>query len=260
MTLMTLSIEPIPAFKDNYIWLLRDDASGETAVVDPGQSEPALAVLKRRGWRLDWILNTHHHWDHVSGNRALKRATGCRVAGAFIDQARIPGINLTLSGGDEFKLGESRAEILFTPGHTSGHICFWFPGEAALFCGDTLFLMGCGVLAEGDAQELYASLHKLAALPANTRAYCAHEYTVANGKFALSVDAGNDALQRRVARDADRRQRGVPTVPAAISEELMTNPFLRTDRPEIAEALGMTGAAAIDVFVALPRRKDDFRP
>jgi hydroxyacylglutathione hydrolase len=256
---MSLSIECLPAFNDNYFWLLHDAASGQVAVVDPGLAQPVLAAIGRHGGRLDWILNTHHHADHVGGNLELKAATGCRVAGPAMDAARIPGLDLGVVDGTCFLLGASAAQVLFTPGHTRGHIAWWFASERALFCGDTLFSLGCGRLFEGDAATMWASLSKLAALPADTRVFCAHEYTLANARFALSVDADNRALGERVAAVRALRERGAPSIPTLLSDELACNPFLRAADPALAAALGMTGAPAVDVFAQLRQRKDVFR-
>ncbi len=256
---MTLQIECLPAFEDNYFWLLRDAGSGQTAVVDPGDARVVLTALDRVGGRLDWILNTHHHADHVGGNLELKAATGCRIAGPGTDTARIPGIDLPVLDGDRFALGESVAQVLFTPGHTRGHIGWWFAAEHALFCGDTLFSLGCGRLFEGDAPTMWASLSKLAALPADTRVYCAHEYTLANARFALTVDAHNPALLERIAAVKALRARGEPSIPTSMGAELACNPFLRAGQADLAAGLGMHGAPTVAVFAELRRRKDGFR-
>ena len=209
---MKLVIDRACAFSDNYIWLLHDLQSGRIAAVDPGQAAPVLEALVRNRWKLDWIINTHHHWDHTGANEAIKRATGCRVAGAAADRHRIPEIDLAFADGDTFRLGGAEPKVISTPGHTSGHICLWFEREQALLSGDTLFLMGCGKLTEGDAPTMWASLSRLAALPADTQIYCAHEYTLANARFARTVDPDNQALVARIAACEARLERGEATV------------------------------------------------
>jgi hydroxyacylglutathione hydrolase len=259
MTRMALAIHCLPAFDDNYFWLLRDAASGQVAVVDPGDAAVVLDALPRVGGRLDWILNTHHHGDHVGGNLALKAATGCRVAGFGADAARLPGLDLAVADGDRFALGESLARVIATPGHTRGHIAWWFEADAALFCGDTLFSLGCGRLFEGDAVTMWDSLSKLAALPDHTRVYCAHEYTLANARFAASVDPEHAPLRARIAEVEALRARGEPTVPTWLGVERASNPFLRAGDPDLAARIGMASAPAAAVFGELRRRKDQFR-
>lgn len=256
---MGLSIVRVPAHTDNYIWLLNDVESGKTAVVDPGQTQPVLDALHENGWQLDWVINTHHHWDHTGANLELQNATGCKVAGAAADLHRIPGMELALNDGDTFHLGFSEANVLFTPGHTTGHICFWFAKDGCLFSGDTLFLMGCGKLMECDAATMWSSLSRLMALPPDTQIYCAHEYTLANAHFACTVDPHNTALQMRLSQTQARRSRGEATVPASLQEELATNPFLRAAEADIARQLDRARAAPVEIFAELRRRKDYFQ-
>jgi hydroxyacylglutathione hydrolase len=253
-----LKIELIPVLSDNYAYLVHEPAAGVTAVVDPPVVEPVLERLKARGWKLDWILSTHHHADHTAGNLELKQATGCRVAGAKADEARIPGIDLKLAEGDRFKLGEAEAQVFETPGHTSGHISYWFPGSNALFCADTLFSLGCGRVIEGSHAQMWNSLSKLAALPDDTLVYCGHEYTQANARFALSVDPDNQALQARAAEVERQRAAGKPTVPSKLSAERAANPFLRAGDKAIRKKLGMESAGDAEVFAEIRRRKDRF--
>ena len=253
-----VEIEQIPVLSDNYVYLIREPEAGVTGVVDPAVAEPVLERLEARGWTLDWILSTHHHADHTGGNLELKRATGCRIAGAKKDRARIPGIDLELEEGDRFDLGQARARIFETPGHTSGHISYWFEDARALFCADTLFSLGCGRLLEGTPAQMWSSLLKLRALPDDALVYCGHEYTQSNARFALSVDPDNPALQAR-AEEVDR-QRGAsrPTVPTTLGEEKRANPFLRADDARIRTVLGMAGASDVEVFAEIRRRKDSF--
>ncbi|HEX5078136.1 MAG TPA: hydroxyacylglutathione hydrolase [Geminicoccaceae bacterium] len=253
-----LVIEQIPLLGDNYAYLLHEPGASVTGVVDAAVAAPVLERLRARGWKLDWILTTHHHADHTGGNLELKQATGCRVAGAKADEGRIPGIDLKLAEGDRFKLGEAEAQVLETPGHTSGHISFWFPEAKALFCADTLFSLGCGRVIEGSHAQMWNSLSKLAALPDDTLAYCGHEYTQANARFALSVDPDNPALKARAAEVERLRAAGRPTVPSTLAAERAANPFLRAGDPAIRAKLGMQDASDAEVFAEIRRRKDRF--
>jgi hydroxyacylglutathione hydrolase len=254
-----LDIVQIPALHDNYIYLLHDRETGAAAAVDPTIAEPVLEALEKRGWRLGYVFNTHHHGDHVGGNRELKRRTGCTIVGFRGDRARIPGIDHEVGEGDRVTLGASVAHVLETPGHTLGHIAYWFAEDDALFCGDTLFALGCGRLFEGTAEQMWASLDKFRALPPRTRVYCAHEYTQGNGRFALTVEPDNQALRARMVQVHEKRARGEPTVPSTLEEELATNPFLRADDPSLRTALGLPPEMETwRVFGMLRARKDRF--
>jgi hydroxyacylglutathione hydrolase len=254
-----LEVVRVPALTDNYLWLVREPQSGAVAVVDPAEAAPIERALAERNWRLTHILNTHHHGDHVGGNLALKAATGCIIVGPRADRARIPGIDVEVGDGESYRFGAATAAVFDVPGHTRGHIAYWFEDSDALFCGDTLFLMGCGRLFEGTPAQMWNSLGKLKRLPGTTRIYCAHEYTQSNARFALSVDGGNAALVARAQAVADARARGEPTVPGTLAEELATNPFLRADRPELAAAVGLPPDDPVAVFAAVRRAKDQFR-
>src|SRR5262249_18905808 len=190
---MTLEVHPINALRDNYVWLLRDPKSGAIGVVDPSESEPVEAALRSRSWTLTHILNTHHHYDHTGGNLALKQAHGATIVGPAADRERIPGIDVALADGETYTFGEGAALVLDVPGHTRGHIAFFFPAAPALFCGDTMFSLGCGRLFEGTPAQMWASLGKFKRLPTDTRVYCGHEYTQANARFAITVDPANPA-------------------------------------------------------------------
>jgi hydroxyacylglutathione hydrolase len=253
-----LDILQIPVLNDNYIYMLHDSVSLETAVIDPALEQPVLDVLAEKGWQLNFILNTHHHSDHVGANLALKQQTGCKVIAAASDRVRIPGIDVGVEQSDVFSLGQHQAQVLATPGHTSGHVVYYFAGDQALFCGDTLFVMGCGRLFEGTPRQMYASLQTLKALPPSTRVYCTHEYTLANAEFALSVEPDNIDLQQKFLAVAELRAANKATVPSTIAEEIATNPFFRVDSVNIQKELGLVGAAPDVVFAALRRRKDDF--
>ncbi len=224
---MTLEIELLPILSDNYCFILREPEQGITGVVDPGTDGPVATRLDELGNGLDWILITHHHADHTGGNLALKERFGCRIAGPAAEAARVPGIDLELRHGDSFRLGAETATIIDTPGHTRGHISFHFPDSRALFCGDAMFVLGCGRLFEGDAAMMFASFARLLALDDETRVYCGHEYTASNARFALSVDAGNAELQARGREISELRAKDQPTVPSTIGRERATNPFAR---------------------------------
>jgi hydroxyacylglutathione hydrolase len=253
-----MEILSIPVLRDNYIHVLHDVETGATAVVDPAESLPVLDVLAQRGWILTHILNTHHHADHVGGNRELKRVTDCRVIGKHKGSEFIPDLDFPVGEGDWITLGTRRVQVMEVPGHTLGHIAYWLPEDHALFSGDTLFGMGCGRLLGGTVQQLWTSLERLLGLPDDTRVYCAHEYTQNNGRFALMMEPGNPALIKRM-KEVDRmRSENLPTVPSLMGMERETNPFLRPESPEIRERLGMPDAANQAVFQELRFRKDAF--
>lgn len=258
-TVAMLTVEIVPLLADNYGYLLTDPAAGTVGFVDPAEAAPVLERLRPRGGRLDWILLTHHHGDHVAGVGELVAATGARVAGAAADAHRLPPLDRALADGDRFELGRAAARVLATPGHTRGHISYLFEASGDLFCADTLFVLGCGRLLEGDAATLWDSLQKLAALPEATRVWCGHEYTQANARFALSVDPDNPALRARSAEIDRLRAEGRPTVPSTIGQERASNPFLRPSDPAIRHRLGLERASDAEVFAALRRAKDVFK-
>jgi hydroxyacylglutathione hydrolase len=231
-----VSATPLPILKDNYAWLLVDAASGAVGLVDPAEEGPLIAAIEVRGGRLDTIFLTHHHADHVAATEVLKGRYGAQVVGAAIDIARLPRLDLAVNEGDRVPFGASHAEVLFVPGHTRGHVAYYFPAGGVLACGDTLFSLGCGRLFEGTAEEMFASLRKLAALPDETLVCCGHEYTESNLRFALSVDPDNPALHRRAEEVRAARAAGRPTVPSRLGEEKACNPFLRArDAAHFAE-------------------------
>jgi hydroxyacylglutathione hydrolase len=256
---MMLEIVRIPCLSDNYVWLLHEPAGGAVAVVDPADPGPVRATLGARGWRLTHILNTHHHADHVGGNLALKAEFGCTIVGPRADRDRIPGIDIALGEGDTLDLGAERARVIDVPGHTRGHAAFWFEGAGALFCGDTLFALGCGRMFEGTAPQMWASLLKLRALPDATLVYCAHEYTRSNARFARHADPDNADLAARSRAIDAQRARGEATVPSPLGLEKRTNPFLRADDPALATAHGLDPRDPAAVFAHLRRSKDVFR-
>jgi hydroxyacylglutathione hydrolase len=224
---MSLEIIRIPVLSDNYVWLARENTSGEVLVVDPAVADPVLAKADELGWRITQIWNTHWHPDHIGGNAAIREATGCTITGPAAEYARIPTLDVQVAGGDTVRLGETIAQVIDVPAHTAGHIAFHFADEQVAFVGDTLFAMGCGRLFEGTAEQMYSNMRKLEALGDGTDIYCAHEYTLSNGRFALTVEPDNAALVKRVAQVTAMREAGEPTVPTTIAQERATNPFMR---------------------------------
>jgi hydroxyacylglutathione hydrolase len=253
-----LTILQLPVLNDNYIYLLHDPVSGETAAVDPAMTQPVLDTLKQKGWQLTMILNTHHHGDHVGGNLELKQKTGCTVIAPLSDRNRIPGFDRGVVDGDVVTLGKYSANVIATPGHTSGHVVYHFADDHTLFCGDTLFAMGCGRLFEGTAEQMWHSLQKLKALPASTQIYCAHEYTQANGRFALTVEPDNRQLQQRMDVIKQLRANSLPTVPSTIEQELATNPFFREDSLALQKTIHKEYCSPVEVFKEVRWLKDNF--
>ena len=254
---MPAQIHQFPCLQDNYGVLLHDPATGATASIDAPEAGPVLRALAQTGWRLTDVLVTHHHKDHIGGIAEVRAAwPDLRVVAPRADKARIPGADLYVREGERVNVGDIALDVIETPGHTSGHIVYHAPDEALLFAGDTLFAMGCGRAFEAPAQILWASLRKLAALPPQTRVWCGHEYTQANGRFALTVDPGNPALRTRMGEVAQLRARGAPTLPTTIGLELATNPFLRADDDDVRAALDMRDAAPADVFARLRELKN----
>lgn len=233
---MALEIVRIPALRDNYIWLVHDSASGETMVVDPAEAEPVLAAAAERGWTIGQIWNTHWHPDHTGGNAAIKAATGAKITGPAAEADKIPTLDIAVREGDIVRLGDHAATVIETPAHTAGHVSFHFADDAAVFVGDTLFAMGCGRLFEGDAAQMYANMQRLAALPGETLVYAGHEYTQANGRYALTAEPDNQAIVTRMRAVDAARARGEATLPTTIAEERATNPFVRAASPgQLAE-------------------------
>ena len=239
-----LEVMRIPALSDNYIWLMHDSASGDTVVIDPAVADPVLEAAQARGWRIGQIWNTHWHGDHTGGNAAIKAATGCTVTGPAAEAERIDMLDRLVGEGDNVRIGDHIAQVMAMPAHTAGHIVYHLADDRIAFVGDTLFAMGCGRLFEGTAAQMFANMQRLAALPDDTQIYCAHEYTLANGRFALGVEPDNVALKQRMEAVEAARARGEPTVPTSIGAERETNIFMRArDADQLAERRAAKDAA-----------------
>ncbi|WP_174297615.1 hydroxyacylglutathione hydrolase [Sphingomonas bacterium] len=227
-----LDVARVPVLSDNYVWLVHDPQSDETVAIDPGDARPVLDAAAARGWQIAQIWNTHWHADHTGGNAAVRAATGAPITGPVAEAARIDGLDATVSDGDMLRLGGHCARVIATPGHTAGHVSIHFPDDRIVFTGDTLFAMGCGRLFEGTAADMFASLARFAEMDDDTVIYCGHEYTQANGRYALTAEPDNAAIHSRM-NDVDRlRALGEPTVPTTMALERATNPFLRARSAE----------------------------
>lgn len=253
-----LQIYQFPALKDNYGYLVHDSATGATAAIDTPEVTAILNALESTGWKLTHILNTHHHFDHAGGNAELKAKTGCTIIGPRGEKDLIPGIDRAVGEGDIVELGDARARVLEVPGHTRGHVAYYFADDHVVFVGDTLFALGCGRLFEGTPAQMWTSLGKLMALPDDTTVYCAHEYTQSNARFALTVEPHNTALAARAREIDEKRARGEWTVPTTIALEKATNPFLRAASADLRATVGLPNAADVDVFAETRARKDKF--
>jgi hydroxyacylglutathione hydrolase len=243
---------------DNYGVLLHDSESGATAAIDAPEAAPIEAALKQTGWKLSDILVTHHHADHTDGIKALKDKYKCRVVAPAAEAEQIPSVDLTVREGDKVLVGKLSANVIETPGHTNGHIAYWFHADKLAFVGDTLFSIGCGRVIEGTPGMMWRSLTKLRDLPNDTEIYCGHEYTAANIKFARTIEPDNKALAAREAQAQQQLAKGEPTIPVTIGDEKQANPFLRADLPEVAAGIGMAGKQAAQVFAEIRARKNKF--
>jgi hydroxyacylglutathione hydrolase len=223
---MSLEIIGVPVLSDNYVWLMHDPVVNETVVIDPAVAEPVLDAARARGWRITQIWNTHWHPDHIGGNAAIKAATGCTVTGPAAEAAKIDTLDVAVGEGDIAMLGGLKAEVWEVPAHTAGHIAYYLPSASVIFVGDTMFAMGCGRLFEGTPAQMFANMQRFATLPDETAVYCAHEYTLSNGLYAVVAEPDNPAVIERLAQVKAARALGEPTVPTTIGAERATNPFM----------------------------------
>jgi hydroxyacylglutathione hydrolase len=255
---MAAETKLVRCMNDNYGALIHDPVTGATAAIDAPEAAPIEAALKQTGWKLTDILVTHHHGDHTGGIAELKQKHKCRVVAPRAEAAKIPLVDETVSEGDKVSVGNLNANVIETPGHTAGHITFWFHADKLAFAGDTLFSIGCGRVIEGTMDMMWASLKKLRDLPGDTRVYCGHEYTLANIKFAQTIEPDNAALKARAAQAAKQIADGQWTIPTTLDEEKAANPFLRADVPAVAAHLGLAGKPAAQVFAEIRERKNKF--
>lgn len=255
---MSTEILTIPCLSDNYAFLIHDPESRETVLIDAPEVSAIEHALARNGWKLTHILLTHHHHDHIDGANSLRNKTGAEVLGAQVDAHRLPKLDFTFSAGQIFRIAGHSCEVIDVSGHTVGHVAFYFPGLKAAFTGDSLMALGCGRLFEGSPEQMWKSLSKLAALPEDTIIYSGHEYTLSNGKFALTIDPDNPELIERVAATQKAASEKRPTVPSSLALEKKTNPFLRASNPGVKALLGMENTPDSAVFAEIRARKDRF--
>jgi hydroxyacylglutathione hydrolase len=251
-------VAQFPARSDNFAVLVHDPASGATAAIDAPEADPIIETLKARGWTLSHIFVTHKHFDHIEGIPALQAAYECAVIGPEASQAETGMYDRTVKDGDRVRWAGEEISVLATPGHTLDHVTYWFPENKLVFAADLIFSLGCGRVIEGDHAMMWDSIKKVRDLPDDTLLYCGHEYTLANGRFALTIEPDNPALKQRVAEVEKLRAAGQPTLPTTIALEKATNPFLRADAPDLMRGLGMANADPAKVFAEMRTRKDRF--
>ena len=253
-----MHISPIPCLTDNYAYIINDDISKTVGVVDPSEASPIIAFLQKQNLKLNYILNTHHHYDHIGGNIELKKLYNAKVVGFAGDKHRIPGIDTTLKDKMKWFFGKSSVKILHIPGHTLGHICFFFEKEKIAFTGDTLFSLGCGKIFEGDHKQMLKSLNKIKNLPRNTKIYCGHEYSYKNAEFCIKYDNDNTDLKKKFEKIKHLRSNNLPTIPTILEEELRSNIFLRCDQDDLKVKLNMKNQEDYKVFRKVRDLKDSF--
>ena len=253
-----MKIEIIPCLNDNYSYLIHDEISNTVAIVDPSEFIPCDTIISKNYKKLDFILNTHHHYDHVGGNEELKKKYNSKVLGFENDKNRIPQIDTVLKNNQEFKIGTLNFTTIFIPGHTRGHVAFYFKKERVVFSGDTLFSLGCGRVFEGTYKQMFQSLNKLKNLPGETKVYCGHEYTFKNLEFCLKFNPNNDFLKKKKDDIKLSLKNKKPTIPSTIADEIKANIFFRVNDPDVKKAINLENSPDIEIFTKLRDLKDNF--
>ena len=253
-----MEITPIPCLADNYAYIINDNNSKTIGVVDPSEAQPIISFLRKKKLKLNYVLNTHHHHDHIGGNLELKKTYNAKIVGFVGDKHRIPGIDITLENNEQWNFGNSSVRVLHIPGHTLGHVCFFFEKEKIAFTGDTLFSLGCGRIFEGDHKQMLQSLNKIKKLPKDTMIYCGHEYTYKNAEFCIKYDNDNINLKNKFSKIKELRSKNLPTIPSSLEEELKSNIFLRCDQKELKAKLNMENNEDFKIFKKIRDLKDSF--
>ena len=253
-----MNIKIISCLNDNYSYLIHDEISNKVAIIDPSEFGPCDKIISSNYKKLDFILNTHHHYDHIGGNKDLKKKYNSKIIGFENDNNRIPGIDILVKDNEDFRIGNLELTILFIPGHTSGHIAFYLKKEKIIFTGDTLFSLGCGKVFEGTNKQMFESLNRLKKLPIDTRIYCGHEYTYKNFKFCLKFNPNNSFLKKKGEIIESNLKKNKPTIPSTIGDEILSNIFLKFDDPDVKKAINLENSSDLEIFTKLRDLKDNF--